>query len=240
VTESRNPGRAAGWWYLLLTLLGPVRLIYIPKHLFVRGDAAATAANLVAHERLFRVGMASDLAAAVVLVMMTLAMWRLFRRVDEQLAALVVILGGVMPAVLYFVNIATDEATLAVARGPAFLSAFDKPQRDALALLLLKLHDGQNTAAETLWGAWLIPLGILVYRSGFLPRFIGWWLWLDGAAYLVMSFTEILAPAYATKMFVWFQPALLGEVALVLWLLVRGVRAEELERESAAVREPHS
>src|SRR6059036_1961845 len=98
MSSARNPGRVVGYWYLLLVLLGPLRLIYIPNKLFVQGDAAATASNIAAHEWLFRFGMAADLVGAVVLVLMTLAFYRLFKGVDQRLAVQVVILGGVMPA----------------------------------------------------------------------------------------------------------------------------------------------
>ena len=78
-----------------------------------------------------------------------------------------------MPGVLYLVNVANDAAVLLVAEGPAFLAVFTPPQQQALAMLLLRLHDLQNTAPETLWEAWLIPLGLLIDRSRFLPRLLG-------------------------------------------------------------------
>src|SRR2546430_14001932 len=84
-----NPGRVAGLWYLLLVFLGPLRLIYIPNKLFVTGNATATANNIVAHEWLFRFGMVADLCGAVVLIYLTMAFYRLFKDVDQQLAVLV-------------------------------------------------------------------------------------------------------------------------------------------------------
>ena len=220
---SRNPGRVAGLWYLLL-MIGPLRLIYIPNKLFVAGNATATANNIAAHETLFRLGMASDLVVAVVLIFLTLAFYRLFRGVDQNLAVQVVILGGIMPALLYLVNIVSDAGALTLVKGADFLSVFDKPQRDALAMLFLRLHGFQNTAAEIVWGLWLFPLGLLIYRSGFLPRFLGVWLWLGGVAYVLMSVTGLLAPEYQGKIFTLSQPALFGELALMLWLVIKGAR----------------
>ena len=218
----RNPGRVAGLWYLLLAFLGPLRLIYIPNKLFVTGNATATAENIVAHEWLFRFGIVADLIAAVVLIYLTMAFYRLFKDVDQQLAVLVVILGGVMPALLYFVNVATDASALLVARGADFLNVFDKPQQDALVLLLLRQHNHLVTAAELLWGLWLLPLGLLVYRSHFLPRFLGVWLLLNALAYVLLSVTGELMPQYSDKAFLLAQPALFAELALTLWLLIRG------------------
>src|SRR5437870_3702007 len=192
----RNPGRVAGLWYLLLVLGGPLRLIYIPNKLFVQGDAAATAANIAAHPWLFRFGMASDLLGAVVLIFLVLAFYRLFKGVDQQLAVLLVISGGVMPALLNFVNVVTDAGALMVAQGADFLSVFDQPQRNALVMLFLRLHHHQITAAEILWGLWLFPMGALGYRARFVPRFIGVWLFLQAAAYAELSHAETLCPAF--------------------------------------------
>lgn len=224
MSSTRNPGRVAGLWYLALTILGPLRLIYIPSKLFVPGNATATADNIVAHELLFRLGIAADLICAVILIFLVLAFYRLFKGVDQNLTVQVAIFGGVMPAVIYFVGVVNDLAALTLVRGSDFLSTFDKPQRDALAMLFLRLRDHQNTAAEILWGLWLIPLAILVYRSRFLPRFLGVWLAINGLAYLTMSFTGMLLPRYQGSVFTYSQPALAGELALTLWLVIKGAK----------------
>ncbi len=230
MSSARNPGRLAGYWYLLLVLLGPLRLIYIPNKLFVQGNAAATAGNIAAHEWLFRFGMLSDLFGAVVLIFLVLAFYRLFKGVDQRLAVLLVIVGGVMPALINFVNVVSDAGALMVARvgsagGADFLSVFDKPQRDALVVLFLRLHHQQIVAAEILWGLWLFPMGALVYKSRFLPRFIGVWLIINGVAYVVLSFTGFLFPDYQNKVFAFSQPALFGELAIMLWLVFKGAGA---------------
>ena len=224
MSATRNPGRVAGFWYLLLILIGPLRLIYIPRKLFVEGNATATVNNIAAHEWLFRYGIVSELAGAVVLILLGLAFYRLFKGVDQNLAVLVVIFGGVMPALLLLVDVVSDAAALMVVRGGDFLSAFDKPQRDALAILFLNLRDQQDTAAEILWGVWLFPLALLVYRSRFLPRFLGVWLALGGVAYVLLSVTGELVPQYQGKVFAYAQPVFLGELALMLWLVIKGAR----------------
>ena len=235
MSSPRNPGRVAGYWYLLLVLLGPLSLIYIPNKLFVQGNAAATASNIASHEWLFRVGMLSDLVGAVVLIFLVLAFYRLFKGVDQQLAVLLVIVGGVMPALINFVNVVSDAGALMVARsgsagGPDFLSVFDKPQRDALVMLFLRLHHHQVVAAEILWGLWLFPMGVLAYKSRFLPRFIGVWLIINGVAYVVLSFTGLFFPDYQNKVFAFSQPALFGELAIMLWLVIKGANPAGLEQ----------
>jgi hypothetical protein len=224
MTSTRNPGRIAGLWYLLLCLIGPVRLMYIPGKLFVHGNASATANNIAAHQGLFRFGIVGDLTCAVILIFLTLAFYRLFKGVDQYLAILVIIFGGIMPALINFIGVVSDAATLTLVRGADFLSVFNKPQQDALAMLFLRLRDHQNTAAEILWGVWLLPLAMLVYRSRFLPRFLGVWLTINGFAYVIMSLTGILLPQYQSKVFLYSQPALFGELALMLWLVIKGAR----------------
>jgi len=222
---NRNPGRVAGFWYLLL-LIGPLRLIYIPSKLFVQGSATATVNNIAAHDLLFRMGIVADLAVAVILIFMVMAFYRLFKGVDQNLAVLVVIFGGVMPALLYFVGVTCDLGALMVIRPADFLSVFDKPQQDALAMLLLKLRGQLNTAAEVLWGVWLFPLGALVYKSRFLPRFLGVWLFIDGFAYVLLSLTGVLWPQYQSKVFTFGQPAFFGELAFMLWLVFKGAKPQ--------------
>jgi len=123
----------------------------------------------------------------------------------------------------------SDAAALMIVRGADFMSVFDKPQRDALAVMFLELHDHQTTAAEILWGVWLFPLGTLVYRSGFLPRFLGIWLIVNGVTYVIMSLTGVLAPPYQDLVGKYGQPALMGELALVLWLLIKGAQPPSWE-----------
>jgi len=224
MTLIRNPGRVAGLWYLFLIVIGPFFLLYIPNKIFVEDNASATVNNLAAHELLFRFGIVAELAGAIILILLTLAFYRLFAGVDRNLAVLVVILGGVMPAVLYFVGAGCELAALRIVRGANFLSAFDKPQQDALALLFLRLNGSQITASLALAGAWLFPLAMLVYRSRFLPRFLGVWVAIGGIAYLALSLTAVLWPQYQDKVFSYSQPAFFGEIALTLWLVIKGAK----------------
>jgi hypothetical protein len=224
MSSTHNPGRVAGFLYLLLVVFAPFRLIYIPSKLFVHGNATATANNIAAHEVLFRLGIVSDLFCGTILIFLVLALYRLFKEVDHNQAVLMVILGGVMPATIDFLNVVNDAAALMLVRGPDFLSVFEKPQRDALAMLFFRLHHQEVAAAEVLWGLWLVPLAILVYRSRFLPRFLGVWLIINGFAYLAMSFTGLLLPLYEDMVSNIAFPALLGEMAFMLWLLIKGAR----------------
>ena len=224
MTPLSKNARIVGFFYLLLAFVGPVRLIYIPSKLFVHGDAAATAASIQAHEMLFRFGIGADLFGAVILVFLAMAFYRLFKDVDHYQAVLLVITGGVLPSALYFVNTLNDMAALAMVNGADYLNVFAAPQRYALARFFLDMHYYLVVSAEVLWGVWLFPMAILTIKSNFLPKFLGWWLILNGLAYLLQSFTGVFLPQFEDTVSSYSFPFQLGEIATVLWLLVMGAK----------------
>jgi Domain of unknown function (DUF4386) len=208
-------------------VFGVVRLIYIPDKLFVHGNASATANNIAGHELLFRFGIVSYLLCSALWIFVTLALYRLLKGVNQALAVML-ILGSLMVVPVFFVNTVTDAAALLLVRGADFLSVFDKPQRDALAMLFLNLHHQLDLANEILWGLWFIPFGLLVYRSRFLPRILGVWLMIVCFAYLAQSFTGLLFPQYEDKVISIASVILLGEVAIMLWLAIMGAKEKSL------------
>ncbi|MDQ2681411.1 MAG: DUF4386 domain-containing protein [Candidatus Eremiobacteraeota bacterium] len=213
--------RIAGLLYLALVLVGPIRLIYIPSVLFVSGHSAVTAHNIASHEMLFRIGIFSDLVTATLDIFVVLALYRLLGFVDRRLATLMLIL-GLVDVPIYFVNTLNDIGALLFSRGADFLSAFGEPQRDAMAMLFLNLHHYGAVVNEVFWGLWLLPFGILVYKSGFLPRALGMWLILNCFAYLAQNVTGILLPQFADIVENVSFPVQFGEIAIMLWLLIKG------------------
>jgi hypothetical protein len=129
-------------------------------------------------------------------------------------------------APLAFLSIGNQVATLTFLRDADFLTVFDKAQRAAVATLLINFDKQGILVSEIFWGLWLLPLGVLVYRSGFLPRFLAVWLFINGLAYLILSSTGLLVPQYYDAAFSLATPVLMGEVALMLWLLIVGVRVQ--------------
>jgi len=228
MTSLSKNARVAGLLYILASGVGVVRLIYIPDALFVHGNAAATANNIAAHELLFRLGIVSYLLSSALWIFVPLALYRLLKGVDQGLAILMVILGSLMQVPIFFINSVTDVAALLFARGADFLSVFDKPQRDAFAMLFLNLHHHLDLANAIFWGLWLLPFGLLVYRSRFLPRFLGVWLMMGCFAWLAFSFTGLLLPGHEDKVFTIGQPFTLGEVATMLWLAILGAKEQRL------------
>ena len=102
-------------------------------------------------------------------------------------------------------------------------------------MMFIHLRDHQNTAAEILWGVWLFPLAALVYKSRFLPRFLGVWLGLAGVAWVVLSLVGILLPEYQDKIDKYLQPAIIGEIVFMLWLLIMGGKPQAMDAGATAV-----
>ena len=223
---TKKDARIAGLFYVLMGLPAPFALIYIPRTLIVRGDAAATAKNILAHEMLFRVGIFGELFSAVAFILLALALYHLLSGVNKTQASLMVILVAVSAAIT-FVNVVNNIAALTLFRGD-LLAALDKPQLEALGMLFLGLHRQGLVVNESFWGLWLLPLGLLVMRSGFLPRILGVMLVVNGFAYLTISFTGLLLPQYERMVFNSTFPAQLGELWILLWLLIKGVNVQPL------------
>jgi hypothetical protein len=216
--------RIAGFLYLLVVITGFFTIMYAPGKLFVAGDAAVVANNILAHQSLLRADIAMGMFSELCFIATVLVLYRLLKETGPQLAALMVLL-VLLDAPLAFAGIANELATLVFLRGADFLAAFDKPQRDALAIMLIHLNEQADTVSEIFWGLWLLPLGLLVYRSGFLPRFLGVWLVVNGFAYLALSGTELFLPEILKTISRIAVPVIFGEVAFTLWLLIVGARA---------------
>ena len=215
--------RVAGAVYLLLVLTAPFSLLYIPGKLIVRGDATATANNILAHETLFRFGIIGELFGSVIFILLGVVLYRLLSGVNKTWAWLMIALVLVSAAV-GFLNVLNNIAALTLFRGGDFLATLEKPQRDALAYLFIRLHSQGEFMNEIFWGLWLFPFGLLVYRSGFLPRFLGVWLILACCGWLILSVIALLFPPYYDAAFRIAQPVIFAELAIMLWLLIKGAR----------------
>jgi hypothetical protein len=220
---SKANARTIGFFYLLVVLIAPFRLIYIPSKLFVSDNAAATIGNIANHELLFRLGLLSDLFVAAISLVLTYLLFLFFKNVDRRWALLMLLL-GFMDTPGYFFNVINDVAALMLSKAPAFMASFSKDQLISLSYFFIRLHGEMISAAELFWGIWLFPLAILVMKSRLLPRVLGIWLFVNGIAYLALSVSGLAFPEHEDLVSSIAFPAQLGEVAFVLWLVVMGVR----------------
>ena len=219
--------RIAGAVYLSMVLTAPFSLIYVPSKLIVRGNAAATADNILSHETMFRLSIMGDLVGQVIFICLAIALYRLLRDVNKTWAWLMVSFVLVSAAV-GFLNTLNNVAALILFRGDEFLTVFDQVRREALGMLFIRLHSQGQFIDEIFWGLWLFPFGLLVFRSGFLPRFLGVWLMINCFGYLVLSVTALFFPLYYEAAFRYSQPVLFGELAIMLWLLIKGAKVPSL------------
>lgn len=217
--------RIAGAIYLSMVFTAPFCLIYVPSKLIVSGNAAATADNIMAHETMFRLSIFGDLIGQVIFICLGIALYRLLSSVNKTWAALMVAF-VLVSATVGFLNTLNDIAALILFRGGEFLAVFDKPQRDALGMLFIRLHSQGIFIDEIFWGLWLFPFGLLVFRSRFMPRFIGVWLMINCFGYVALSVIALFFPAYYQAAFRYLQPVLFGELVVMLWLLIKGAKVE--------------
>lgn len=224
---TKNAGRFAGLLYILASIPGVFALVYVPSKLIVRGNATATAHNIVTSETLFRLGIAADLICQALFIFVALALYDLLKGVNRRHALLMVTL-ILVSIPIAFLNELNGIAALILVRGADFLSLFDKPQRDALAMLFLNLRGHGFDVAGIFWGLWLFPLGLLVYRSSFLPRILGVVLMVNCFAYPLNSFTSLVLPQYEAIVSRWMSPLQFGEVVFMLWLVIMGAKPKPL------------
>lgn len=228
----KKAARIAGAVYLSMVFTAPFTLLYIPNKLVVRGDATATANNIVAHETMFRLAIFGDLITAVIFICLGVALYRLLSGVSKPWAmlmfAFVIVSSGVG-----FLDTLNNIGALILFRGADFLNVFDKPQLNALGYLFIRLHDQGIFMNELFWGLWLFPFGLLVFRSGFMPRFIGVWLMINCFGYVALCAIALFIPTYYSAAFTWAQPILFGELVVMLYLLIKGAKVAELSPQAA-------
>jgi hypothetical protein len=219
-TSALIVARVAGFLYLLVVPLGIFGSMYVPSKLIVSGDAATTASNIMAAESLFRLGIVSNLLAPLVMLSVVLVLYRLLKPVNKNMAWLMVIF-VVLGVSISMLNQLTKFAALQLLSGADYLKVFTTEQLQALALLALRLP---GNIATIFWGLWLFPLGYLVFKSGFLPRILGLVLMISCFGYLIQTFAAFLGYRLNIGLYAAF-----GEILFILWLLIKGINAEQWE-----------
>jgi hypothetical protein len=190
----------------------------------VKGNVEATIANILANETLFRIGILGGLISQIPFIVTALYLYRLFKDVEVRYARLMVAI--VLASVpLAFVSGLIDFAALTCAKGPDYLSVFSPSQLHAMAFFFIKLNQQCSLFGGFISGLWLLPLGILVFESRFIPRILGILLLLNGVCYVIDSTTGLLLPdSHELVLKVLTAPMIVGELTFMLWLTIIGVR----------------
>lgn len=216
-TNNRT-ARIAGWLYLGMMPFAAFGFFYVPSALVVPGDAAATSRNIMASELLFRGGTVGWLISHIFLIFLVLVLYRLFEHVNKDHAALMVVL-ALLSVPIVFLSEINHLAALQVLE-----SAKDRidAQHHAQVMLYLDMRQSGILVAQVFYGLWLLPLGILVFKSGFVPRLLGILLMVAAAGYVIDWGTQLLVPGFpAISLFTF-----VGELLFPLWLVIKGVNVE--------------
>ena len=223
---ARSPStlaRVAGALYLYIFAAGLLAEAFVRSRLVVPDDAAATAANILANETVFRLGFTGELLHLVCDVAIAAILYVLFRPVSRAVA-LVAAFMRVASAVILAVASIGHFAALQLLSGSDYLSALPAGETQALALLALRLHSDGYAICLVFFSFSLFSLGWLILRSSLIPRAIGALLVLAGACYLTNSLAGFVAPDFAAILYPYILvPCAVAELALALWLVARGV-----------------
>ncbi|MDH3589578.1 MAG: DUF4386 domain-containing protein [Gammaproteobacteria bacterium] len=223
MNSRKKNARVAGAIYFLLVITGVFSIMYVPATLIEFGDAGATAKNILSREWLYRLGIFVGLLSNIIFAVLGVALFRLFREIDEGQAFLMLVL-VVMSATAGFVNVFNQLAALIFLSDAEFLAAIDKPQLEALAYAFIRLDGHATNALELFWGLWLLPFGLLVYRSRFIPKFFGVLLIIACVGYVLSSFMSIVLPQQKAMISTIITVLTVGELPIILWLLIVGAR----------------
>lgn len=220
--------RLAGGLELSLLPFAVFSFVYVPSVLLVRGDPAATSRNIMASERLFRSGTVSHLISQIVVVFLVMALYRLLKPVNQDLAVLMAVL-ALLGIPIAFLNEVHNLAALRLL-GSAGDGAFTSTQLHAQAMLFLDMGRSGVLIAQIFWGLWMVPLAALVFRSGFLPKLLAVPVLIAGGGYLIDSGAQLLFPGHAPIS----QFTFLAELLLPSWLLIKGVAVERWQQAAVA------
>jgi len=230
---TRNLARRAGLLYILASSPAPFAYLYVPSVLLVQGDALATADHVRASEGLLRAAIVGELYGVTMLIFASLALYQLFRSVDPRAATLMAVLMLVSVPISY-VNAVFNIAPLVLVKTPAIASQLGAGQTAAIATLFLRLHNDGLIVNQIFWGLWLFPIGALVMRSGFIPRWLGVPLFFAGTGYILNSLGALLLPTSLRWITDSLQILGVGEMPFFsFYLLIWGVRGHVVDRLAA-------
>jgi hypothetical protein len=220
--------RIAGILTLLIVVLAPFSMIYVPSTLVVPGDAAATANQIVASEGLFRLGMVSDSIVFLIEIVLTVLLYVLLKPVNKTLS-LIAAFSRLAMTVIQGINLLNHFFVLLLLSGAGYLTVFAPDQTHALMMMFLNAHEN----VVLIWGLFfslhLFVFGYLVYKSGYLPKFLGILLLVVAFCYLIQDFGNMLFPQYKA-LFTSIGSLAFLEIAFPLWLLIKGVNVEQWQK----------
>ena len=225
MTSNKKTARIAGLLYLGVVLTGIFSLMYVPSKLIVWDNATNTFINIVNNQSLYRLGIVSGLACYTFFLFLPMVLYKLLKPVNDSYAKLMVIL-AVLSVPIYFINVQNEFTILSLVSSSNYLKGFTSEQIKSMVILYLDQYENGMRIVHIFSGLWLFPFGYLVFKSGFLPKFLGILLMLGCFGYLtnfigntlVSNYSEMGVGSYLQL------PASMGEIGICLWLLIVGVQ----------------
>jgi len=219
---NRKTARIAGLWYLVLAIGAGYSWMYITKT-FVMGSAALTAQNILATETQYVISIICSLVGQIGFVFLALALYRLFKNVNQTQARLMLTLVLISVSVM-FVNIIFQTSALVFLNRTNYFIAFTKAQVYELTTMFLHLNIIGVYVVDIFWGLWLLPLAYLTYQSNFFPKIIAFVLVISALGYMVDSLSFLINQEFHLMLSNYLSiPEALGEVTMLLWLLIKGI-----------------
>ena len=222
-TELRKRSRTAALWYLLMMVTGPIVLIYLPAKFNVPGDAAATIANIMSSQALFRLWIVIGFISSFSFLFTGLSLYALFKAVDKVQAGIMAVL-VIVCVPIGFVASLFKLVALLLGGGAAYLKAFTPAQLQSLAMIFLDMDKQGELISQLFWGLWLLPLGILVIKSRFFPKILGVLQLIACFGYLASFLVGMLFPGSGGIVRSIITVMLFGELPFIFWLIIVGAR----------------
>jgi hypothetical protein len=217
--------------YPIWFVVGLFGVMYVPSTLIVAGDATTTANNIMANELLFRMGIVGSLITQLIHILVVLLLFKLFKPVSKNHAVLMVVF-ALVGIPITMLNTLNRVAALLLLNGADYLKVFGEDQLHALVMLFLNLNEQGVVIATIFWGLWLLPLGYLVYKSGYFPRFLGVLLIIAGFGYVLDFFTHLIYTNYANYEAIFLPVVILltiGEILFMIWIILKGAKIPEMK-----------
>ncbi|MGH6952022.1 MAG: DUF4386 domain-containing protein [Vitreimonas sp.] len=234
ISHPKPTARVAGLAYLIIFIAAPFAEMFVRSGAIVRGDAAATAASILASESLWRLAFAAELVNAACDAIVAVLLYELLKPAGRAVSLLAAVFRLVLVA-LAAVKTLLHIAPLHLLSGADFMAGFTPEQLQGLSYLALRLHGEAYDVALFFFGVHCVLIGWLIARATFLPRIFGWLLVFAGLCYLFNTLAGALAPEFARTLFPWILlPALPAEGGLTLWLLIMGVDAQKWREQAEA------
>lgn len=226
--ENKKTARLAGWLYFALALTGMYGILYVPSELIISGNPALTAENIMNNELLFRSGIIAQLVCQTLFVYLVLTLYQLLKKVNKsyaiQMVALVIVSIPIAFTIMVF-----QIASPVLLNGADYLNAFSTDQLQTMATVLFKLYGQGVYVAQIFWGLWMIPFGLLVYHSKFMPRIIGAFLVLGGLGYVIASLRVLLVPTWPYLLDeIVTIPSAIGEFSVMFYMIIKGINQKKV------------